>query len=62
MRQGTKGKQSDDIKELGKKNEDSDLLIVKLRLVVDLEKKNVSDAKSELKSMAKNHAKDFGVI
>ncbi|PQQ11059.1 uncharacterized protein Pyn_16086 [Prunus yedoensis var. nudiflora] len=55
-------KQSDEIKELGKKNEDSDLLIAKLRSVVNLEKKKVGDAKSELKSMAKKHAKDFGVI
>ncbi|KAI5324624.1 hypothetical protein L3X38_033697 [Prunus dulcis] len=55
-------KQSYEIKELRKKNEDSDLLTAKLRLVVDLEMKKVSDAKSELKSMAKKHAKDLGVI
>ncbi|VVA30969.1 Hypothetical predicted protein [Prunus dulcis] len=55
-------KQGYEIKELRKKNEDSDLLTAKLRLVVDLEMKKVSDAKSELKSMAKKHAKDLDVI
>ncbi|KAI5313723.1 hypothetical protein L3X38_042899 [Prunus dulcis] len=59
---GLPQKQSDEIKELGKKNEDSDLLIVKLRSVVDLEKKKFSDAQSELKSMVKKHAKDLAVI
>ncbi|KAL6284812.1 hypothetical protein ACE6H2_015741 [Prunus campanulata] len=55
-------KQSYEIKELGKKSEDSDLLTAKLRSVVDLEKKKVSDTKSELKSMAEKHAKDLGVL
>ncbi|CAL9019427.1 unnamed protein product, partial [Prunus brigantina] len=50
------------LKELEKKNDESDLLIAKLRLVVDLKKEKVGDAKFELNCIANEHAKDVGVI
>ncbi|KAL6279199.1 hypothetical protein ACE6H2_016080 [Prunus campanulata] len=51
-----------EIKELMKRKEESDLLITKLRSVIDVEKKKVSDGKCEMKCMADKHAKDVGVI
>lgn len=55
-------KQSGYIHELEKKKENSDLLITKLRSVVDVERKKVGDAKSELKCVVDMHTKDVGVI
>ncbi|CAL2276630.1 unnamed protein product [Prunus armeniaca] len=59
---GTLKKQSTHIQELEKKKENSDLLITKLRSVVDVERKKVGDAKFELKCVVETHAKDVGVI
>ncbi|KAH0987924.1 hypothetical protein GBA52_015101 [Prunus armeniaca] len=50
------------LEELEKKNDESDLLIAKRRLVVDLEKEKVGDAKFELNCIANKHAKDVEVI
>lgn len=48
------------VKELEKKNDESDLLIAKLRLVVDLKKEKVGDAKFELNCIANNMLRMLG--
>ncbi|KAL6284825.1 hypothetical protein ACE6H2_015754 [Prunus campanulata] len=50
------------LNELEKKNDESDILIAKLRLAVDLEKEKVGNAKFELNCIANKHAKDVGII
>ncbi|CAB4319857.1 unnamed protein product [Prunus armeniaca] len=49
-------------KNLKRRRKNSDLLITKLRSVVDVERKKVGDAKFELKCVVETHAKDVGVI